>query len=212
MEISMKQMRRYQTPEDIAANAAIGRKKRNYINNRDFYDEMTLYIKALRRSKRERAEPPRISEYIGECIQLLCNKMITRPNFSGYSWREEMVLDAMEDCIKAVDNFKPNTTQHNPFGYFSRIAWNAMLRRIADEKKETYKKHKNMQHVIGLQDFLTELGVNKTGSDDKSNDVIKNFEDKAAEQKAKRKKKLIEKLKGKKIKVKKVKVKKGKKK
>jgi hypothetical protein len=92
-----------------------------------------------------------------------------------------------------MDNFKPEKNKRNPFAYFTRVAWNAFLRRIAKENKETYTKHKNMQHQINVQDFLTELGVNKEGYNDgginRSDDVIRNFEDKAAAAKIKKKRK-----------------------
>jgi DNA-directed RNA polymerase specialized sigma24 family protein len=98
-------------------------------------------------------EKPRLNKYLGECFYLLCERLSYRPNFINYSFREEMVGDAIENCLSAVDNFDPNEQKQNPFGYFSLIAWRAFVRRIQKEKKQTYIKHKAFQNS-GLYDQL----------------------------------------------------------
>jgi hypothetical protein len=66
------------------------------------------------------------------------------------------------------------------------IAWNAFIRRIQKEKKQTYIKHKNMQNNFIIDDLISEFGSNQN-SDYKSDNVIKEFEDKSE---ASRKKKI----------------------
>lgn len=163
----------------------------HYVNNRQMYDTMKVYIKAVRRAKREKVEAPRVPEYIGECLYLICNKLALKPQFSGYTWREEMVLDGIENCIVAVDNFDPRKSD-NPFAYFTMIAWNAFIRRIQKEKKQTYIKHKNMQNNFVVDELMAEFGVTAS-SDQKSDDVIRDFEEKTE---ANKKKKKIAKKKG----------------
>ena len=163
----------------------------HYVNNRQMYDTMKVYIKAVRKSKREKGEPPRVPEYIGECLYLICNKLALKPQFSGYTWREEMVSDGIENCIVAVDNFDPRKSD-NPFAYFTMIAWNAFIRRIQKEKKQTYIKHKNMQNNFVVDELMAEFGV-AAASDQKSDDVIRDFEEKTE---ANKKKKKIAKKKG----------------
>lgn len=157
----------------------------HYVNNKQMYETMKSYIKDVRRANREKVEPPRIPEYIGECVYLICNKLSLKPQFSGYSWRDEMVSDGIENCIVAMDNFDPKKST-NPFAYFTMIAWNAFIRRIQREKKQTYIKHKNMQNNYIVDEMMNEFGINNT--DDKSNDVIRDFEEKAAANKKKKKK------------------------
>jgi hypothetical protein len=70
------------------------------------------------------------------CINLMeiCKKLGRRPNFNAYTYLDEMIGDAIYDCTKAVKNFKHDHVKKNPFGYFSRVAWNAFIRRIDLEK------------------------------------------------------------------------------
>lgn len=164
-------------------------KKKNtvhYVNNKQMYDTMKVYIRAVRKSKREKIEPPRIPEYIGECLYLICNKLSLKPQFSGYTWRDEMISDGIENCIVAIDNFDPRKS-NNPFAYFTMIAWNAFIRRIQREKKQTYIKHKNMQNIYVTDEILAEFNIANSG-DEKSDDIIKNFEDKLQASKKKKKK------------------------
>lgn len=72
------------------------------------------------------------------CIALtildICTKMARRPNFNAYTYIDDMIGDAIYDCTRAVKNFNRNHVQVNPFGYFSRVAWNAFVRRIQSEQ------------------------------------------------------------------------------
>ena len=150
--------------------------KRHYVNNHDF-------VVALNEYKVKLNEHPeaRIPEYIGVCISAICTKMATRPNFSGYSYKDEMVGDAIENCLYAVNNFDETKSAErsrsgavNAFGYFSWIAWNAFIRRIAKEKKQSYIKHKNMQN-INLHEFQY---IVESYDNEASNHIIKDFEEK----------------------------------
>lgn len=158
--------------------------KRHYVNNKDFYQSIIDY-----RAKLESEPGARIPEYIGVCIFKICERLSTKPNFSGYSFRDEMVSDGIENCVKAVLLFDPNKTS-NPFAYFTQIAWNAFIRRISNEKREQYIKHKNVQHSY-LSGEMDEMAYGDTGggmqikSNDLSNDIISNFENKLTKSKKK---------------------------
>jgi hypothetical protein len=70
-----------------------------------------------------------------------------------YTYREEMVMDAVENCLKAIENynldFVTRTGLPNAFAYFTQISWYAFLRRIEKEKK---------QQDIKIR-YLTESGL-----------------------------------------------------
>lgn len=127
------------------------RKRNNYINNKDFHKALSEFHEKLAISIQEGKQKPPISNYIGQSILQICNNLARKPNFYGYTYKEEMVEDGILDCIAAVEKYNPNKTQ-NPFAYFTQIAWNAFIRRIYKEKKETYTKHKNFQnqHMQGI--------------------------------------------------------------
>lgn len=105
--------------------------------------------------------------------------MGTRWNFAAYTFRSEMVGDAILNLIKAVDNFDPSKSK-NPFGYFSRIAWRAFLRRIEDEQDQTYVKLKNMENLHVLDEFgeLNDMDDTVKSSQSIRNEFIDDFMEK----------------------------------
>ena len=58
------------------------------------------------------------------------------PNFINYSYKDEMIGDAVVKMIAAVKNKKFNLeSTSNPFSYFTTIAYHAFINRIKKEKK-----------------------------------------------------------------------------
>ena len=170
------------------------RKKNNYINNKTLYAAMIEHRRVLEEAKNNNIPPPRASKYIGESIILICNNLAKKPNFSGYTYKSDMISDGIIDCVAAIDNFNPEKT-NNPFAYFTQIAWNAFIRRIHKEKKQTYIKHKNfennflMNDVFGDSEYSLQLTTNEY-----SDDLIRNFENNLSKNKKASKVKGIEKF------------------
>lgn len=153
-------------------------KVKNYINNKTLYGAMIHYRNELKEAERLENEKPIVPKYIGESILLICNNLAKKPNFSGYTYKSDMISDGIMDCISAVDNFDPDRT-NNPFAYFTQIAWNAFLRRIQKEKKQTYIKHKNYENSFLLMDVFDEANKSmQLKTNDYSADIVRSFEDK----------------------------------
>ena len=153
-------------------------KVKNYINNKTLYGAMIHYRTELKEAERLETEKPIVPKYIGESILLICNNLAKKPNFSGYTYKSDMISDGIMDCISAVDNFDPDRT-NNPFAYFTQIAWNAFLRRIQKEKKQTYIKHKNYENSFLLMDVFDEANKSmQLKTNDYSADIVRSFEDK----------------------------------
>ena len=151
---------------------------RHYVNNKTFYEEMQKYKQRCKEAEAAGRPQPRLPNYIGECFLMICNKLSTKPNFMNYSYRDEMIADAIENCVSAAHSFDPDKS-NNPFAYFTQIAWNAFIRRIAKEKKQSYIKHKNFEHSNLLSELSDEMSV--TGQsihNEYSDEIIKNFEEK----------------------------------
>jgi hypothetical protein len=127
----------------------------HYVDNKRLYTEMVKYINAYNMAKERDEEPPKVSNYIGECIWLIANKLSTNRNFIGYTYREEMIGDAIENTLRYIHNFDPDKTK-NPFAYFTQIMYYAFLRRIEKEKKQQYIKLKAMDNSI-VMNTLVEL-------------------------------------------------------
>lgn len=153
-------------------------KTRNYINNKTLYSAMIHYKAELKEAERLEKTKPIVPNYIGQSIMLICNNLAKKPNFSGYTYKEEMISDGVIDCISAVDNFNPDKT-NNPFAYFTQIAWNAFLRRIQKEKKQTYIKHKNYESSFLLMDIFDEANkAMQLKANEYSSEVVRSFEEK----------------------------------
>jgi len=169
------------------------KRKRNYVNNPDFLEALIIYKKQCNAADAAKVERPRIPKYIGECIFMIANRISTRKNFSGYAFREDMVMDGVETCFRYIDRFKPEK-YNNPFGFFSIVIWRAFLQRIAKEKRQLYLKYKNSQliHVNGgsyYNDVSSDAGINGSGVDiDYMNAFIEDYENKVEEKKIKNKK------------------------
>ena len=101
-------------------------------------------------------EEPIISEYIGECFMKIAEGLSHKPNFIRYTYRDEMVMDAVENCIKAIGNYNieaaTRTGKPNAFAYFTQISYFAFLRRIAKEKKQQDIKLKYIEQS-GIEVF-----------------------------------------------------------
>lgn len=131
------------------------RKKQNYINNVDFYNAIVEHKEKCRIAESLGKPPPKISNYIGECIMKIPNKLANLPNFYSYSYKEEMIEDGMEDCILRFNSFDPAKSQ-NPFAYFTQICWFAFLRRIEKEKKQQKIKKEMIRNSGIIHEMLSE--------------------------------------------------------
>jgi DNA-directed RNA polymerase specialized sigma subunit len=160
---------------------------KNYINNKTLYTSMVEYRTKLQEAQREDKQKPQVSNYIGQSILLICNNLAKKPNFSGYTYKQDMISDGIIDCIAAVDNFDPDRT-NNPFAYFTQIAWNAFIRRITKEKKQTYIKHKNFENSFLMNELWNDAENIHLKANEYSSEVVRSYENKLT--KAKKQSKL----------------------
>jgi hypothetical protein len=136
---------------------------RHYVNNKDFLVAMTEY-RINRLAALDRGDPkPRVGEYIGECMVKIANHLAYKSNFVNYTFREEMILDGIENCITYIDNFDHDKSK-NPFAYFTQITYYAFLRRIQKEKKQLDTKYKYIQN-LDLQGMLDSEGAQSGSAD-----------------------------------------------
>lgn len=121
-----------------------------YVNNQKLLDHLIDY------KARKRKDPnTQIDNYIAESILKIAQKFASRPNFSGYTYKDDMISDAVENVLRYIDNFDPAKSR-NPFGYITQICHYAFLRRIKDEKTQTYVRFKSIQKYF-YEDKLSEM-------------------------------------------------------
>lgn len=144
----------------------------HYVNNADFSNAVVEYVKQVQESKKLEQEIPVVPDYIAICFLRIAEGLSHKSNFIRYTYREEMVMDAVENCLKAIENYNidaaTRTGKPNAFAYFTQIAWYAFLRRIEKEKK---------QQDVKLR-YIAESGVeNFIDDEDMSNPAINSFVD-----------------------------------
>ena len=137
--------------------------RKHYVDNKRFFDAIIEHKKLVHDSIEKGLDKPRISNYIGECILKIAEKLSIKPCFYGYSFREEMISDGVENCFLYFDDYDPNKGS-NPFAYFTQIIFYAFLRRISKEEKFRYTLYKNFQELI-VSNYDTNLLID---SDDKT--------------------------------------------
>lgn len=130
------------------------RKKQNYINNKDFSAAVCEYVEKYNASKDEK---PIVPNYVALGFQQIAEGLSRKPNFIGYSYRDEMVMDAIENCLKAIRNYNieaaTRSGKPNAFAYFTQICYYAFLRRIAKEKKQKEIKDELIDNGYGADLF-----------------------------------------------------------
>lgn len=140
------------------------RAKIHYVNNKEFSQAVVEYCSEVALAKQANESLPMIPNYIAECFLKISEGLSHKANFIRYTYREEMVMDAVENCLKAIENYniEAATRSGNPnaFAYFTQISWYAFLRRIAKEKKQQDIKLKYMTQS-GIENYITQNSEDK---------------------------------------------------
>ena len=101
------------------------RDREHYVNSKDFEEEIRGFYTT-----------DHITIKLGECINKIANGLSYAPNFINYSYKEEMVGDAIVKMFLALKNKKFKLDSgFSPFSYFTTIAFHAFINRIKEEKK-----------------------------------------------------------------------------
>jgi hypothetical protein len=133
------------------------KEKPHYVNNREFSYSVVEYVKSVQDAEANSKTIPVVTDYIATCFLKIGEGLSHKSNFIRYTYREEMVMDAVENCLKAIMNYNieaaTRTGNPNAFAYFTQICYFAFLRRIAKEKKQQDIKFRWIEKA-GLEDFI----------------------------------------------------------
>jgi hypothetical protein len=139
--------------------------KNDYIDNETFSREVMAYVVTSKQKRELGLAIPIIPDYIGRGFIKIANGMSRRPNFSRYSYKDDMIGDAIEACVKAIHNYNidiPTKSGHpNAFAYFSQVAFWAFVRRLVIENKRynEYKKY-ILSYIDENHEYMAELKEN----------------------------------------------------
>ncbi len=147
----------------------------HYVDNARFSQAVVEYVDKLNVAKAKGEPLPVVPDYIADCFLRISEGLSHRPNFIRYTYREEMVMDGVENCLRAIENYNieaaTRSGRPNAFSYFTTIVWYAFLRRIAKEKRQQDIKMKYMTSA-GLDMYAT-----FTGGDVAQASVVMNYVD-----------------------------------
>jgi hypothetical protein len=147
-------------------------KPNNYVDNKAFLEAFKRYLpvalplkaqwkkeceallkQGVKKSDLPPFERPKTPdyEYIGECLLKIAQHLQYHPWYAGYTFREEMVGDALENAIRYLENFDTEKYD-NPFAYFTQVMRYAFQRRKTFEKNQEKIKRKSLENTM---DFFT---------------------------------------------------------
>lgn len=120
----------------------------NYIDNDRFHQLILKYHERKKENPKER-----IPEEAGKMIIMMANRLATRYVFNNYTFKEEMINDAILRAVEIFDNYDP-IKYDKPFAYFTLVMWRTFLQRIQKEKQERTKREKlvMVDEIFSLQE------------------------------------------------------------
>jgi hypothetical protein len=114
------------------------RKRSNTVHNPTLYLDIKDWVRRRELAPKDAHVP--MGLYTAKCIIEVCNKLTYHHSFIGYTWKDLMISDGIENLILALPNY--NIEYDNPHAYMTRVAFNAFVRRIKKENRENEKKAK----------------------------------------------------------------------
>jgi len=170
------------------------RKKNQYVDNKKLYEALVVWLTERKVAKRLGTQVPPLPDYVGECILLMANRLAQKANFVNYTFKEDMIGDAMESCLRYLHNFNPEKST-NAFAYVTQILHNAFVRRIQRERRNSYTKAILISHGMPGYDVQDGDDTDYTNTyvdflQENVTDVIEKFESAKQRKKARQQKKV----------------------
>lgn len=122
-----------------------------YVNQKEFMEELKAYYKS-----------DVISTELATYIKKIAEGLSFAPNFINYTYKDEMVGDAILKMVQALEYKKFDIeNRDNPFGYFTTIAFHAFINRIKKEKRQREAINEYQEQVY--QELMND-GTENTGA------------------------------------------------
>lgn len=137
----------------------------DYINGKEMYAELLIYRSAYDDAIKNNNEKPQISDKLANCFIQISNRLANSYNFVNYSYKSEMIGDAIEKCLRKAHCFNPEQSEQC-FAYFTQTAWHAFILRIKKEQQQSSVKAKLIRNKMSSEfvehgvDYDTDSGDN----------------------------------------------------
>jgi len=135
-------------------------KKRKRASRKDTntYVNQAEFLAALR----EYYKTDVITDQLATYVKKIAEGLSYAPNFINYTYKDEMVGDALLKMIQALEYKKFDiVNRDNPFSYFTTIAFHAFINRIKKEKRQRQAVNDYQEQVY--QELMNE-GANESGN------------------------------------------------
>ena len=133
-------------------------RKKHYVNNADMHKALIEWQLLLV------VDPmTRIPDYIGDCFTRIATQRARHPWFSGYTFKDEMIAEAVLTCVKYCRNYDA-VKSDNPFSYFTQFVNNSFFqvmqkeKKIADYKFEQVKEIQQNSEGFDYNNFFNDEG------------------------------------------------------
>jgi hypothetical protein len=105
----------------------------------------------MERQIKEYYKTGKLENSLADMIQKIGTRLGYAQNFINYSYKQEMIGDAIIKMMTALTRhrFKCDSG-YNPFSYFTKVAYRAFQNRIKKEKKEHDTIHRYQNEVYSL--------------------------------------------------------------
>lgn len=115
-----------------------------------------LYVdkQELRKELRKYKQTSEMSDELGVMFLKIAKRFSSKPCFSGYSYKDDFVNDAVFRMVEQVHRIN---AEANAFSYLTQICYNCFIGKIVKEKK--YTKMKNELVEILVEDMESVEGV-----------------------------------------------------
>lgn len=100
------------------------KKPKPYLNNRDLLAEFNKSI-----------EQDKMTEKFAHMLLMIANRLLTKPNFANYSYKEDLAAYAMYMLVRQWRGFKPEITT-NAFAFYTQCIKNAFYQYLNKETKQ----------------------------------------------------------------------------
>jgi len=128
----------YEKPQAPEKKKRGRKKKENYVDPEVFKSQIVKFYK-----------DGNLTDELGKAVHDIATRLGFMPNFINYTYKEEMIGDAVEKMLKALWNKKYDIDKGSPFSYYTKIAFNAFCNRIKKEKR-------NHESILGYQNEVYE--------------------------------------------------------
>jgi len=142
------------------------KKKRSKVKKEEFYVEPKKFDEEISKYY----DSGILTNELAEMVSKIAHKLSYASNFINYTYREDMVGDALIRMFKALMSKKYDRIKGtNPFSYFTRIAFNAFRNRIKKEKhiNETHLKYQEELIMISENQNIFKNKKNMYSNDQK---------------------------------------------